>query len=207
VARPLTPRSLELSRAVAYRGGRLVLDGVSLRAEAGVTLLAGPSEITTAALEALAGVLPLVAGNRWIDGATPHGGANRSLTLTPARPWEAGHLTAERALHLVSLLWDVPDQRMRTRREVERWSLAPLLHRRMEHLSGGEQRRVLLAASLLPDPTVWLVDGGARNLDADGRAVWSTLLTRVHFGLPDAPRIAVVAGDVDPRLANVCLTL
>lgn len=204
----MTPSVIELSRAVARRGGHLLLDGVSLRAEPGVTLLVGPSEATTAALEALAGALPLACGDRRVDGRTSQGGdENRRITLVPSRPWEAGHLTVRRLLHLVALLWDVPEQRARTDREVDRWSLTLLLHRRMDQLSGGERRRALLAASLLPNPAVWLVDGGARNLDAAGRAVWSALLTRVHFGLSDAPHIAVVSGDVDPRLANVRITL
>jgi ABC-2 type transport system ATP-binding protein len=200
--------SVELSRATAHRGGRVAFDRLSLHIGPGVTLLDGPSLEGSAVLEALAGVLPLTAGRRVVNGRpTTTVDDRRRITLVPGRPWEAGHLDASRALHMVAVLWDVRDPRGAIAREVARWSLAPILKRRMGHLSGGEMRRVLLAASLLPDPAIWLVDGGDQALDAEGRAVWAALLTRVHFGLPGAPRVAVVAGGMDPRLANTRLRL
>jgi ABC-2 type transport system ATP-binding protein len=184
----------------------------AFRAGPGVTwLLDEGSGAAPALLECLAGVVrPAGATCVWND--RPVAGADlvgwqRRTTLVPDRPWEAGHLSVRQALRLAALLWNVTGARARDAidRESARWGLDPLRRRRLANLSGGEMRRLLLAASLLPDPLVWLVAGGAKDLDAPGRAVWAAVLTRVHFGLGHAPRIAVVSGELDPALATVRL--
>lgn len=172
----------------------------------------GGTGAAEALLECLAGARPAGGGPRLWNGRPADSPAElaawrRRTTLVPERPWEAGHLSVRQSLHLAALLWDVPAAPARIARELARWDLARLGRRRLGGLSGGELRRVLLAASLLPDPWVWLVAGGSKDLDAPGRAVWAALLTRVHFGLPLAPRIAVVTGELDPALANTRLAV
>lgn len=182
----------------------------AFRAGPGVTwLLDDGSGAAQALLECMAGVvLPAGATRVWNDrpaAAADLVGWQRRTTLVPDRPWEAGHLSVRQALRLAALWWNVTGTRARDAidRESARWGLDPLRRRRLANLSGGEMRRLLLAASLLPDPLVWLVAGGAKDLDAPGRAVWAAVLTRVHFGLGHAPRIAVVTGELDPALATV----
>ncbi len=189
---------------VRHGGGRLDLP--VFRAGPGVTWIVdagtGAADVL---LERLAGVRPADGTRVW--NGQPAAGAElsawqRRTTLVPDRPWEAGHLSVVHSLRLAALLWEVPAARERIGREISRWGLAGIGRRRLAELSGGERRRVLLAASLVPDPLVWLVAGGSRDLDAPGQVVWSCLLTRVHFGLPLAPRIAVVTGELCPALAN-----
>lgn len=185
-------------------------DGRAFRAGPGVTwLVDGGTGAADALLEDLAGVAPLVGATRvWNDrppSAAEVPGWQRRTTLVPDRPWEAGHLSVRQALRLAALLWNVTGAHAREAidRESARWGLDALGRRRLAHLSGGEMRRLLLAASLVPDPVVWLVAGGAKGLDAPGRAVWAAVLTRVHLGLSRAPRMAVVTGELDPALATV----
>lgn len=52
------------------------------------------------------------------------------------------------------------------------------LSRSIASLSGGERTRVMLAALLLPDPEVLLVDEPTNNLDSEGRAAVAALLER-----------------------------
>ncbi len=185
-------------------------DARAFRAGPGVTWVVDDgSGSAPALLECLAGVVQPAGVTRvWNDrpaAAADLVGWQRRTTLVPDRPWEAGHLSVRGALRLAALLWNLTGVRSRDAidRESARWGLDPLRRRRLGHLSGGEMRRLLLAASLLPDPLVWLVAGGAKDLDAPGRAVWAAVLTRVHFGLGQAPRVAVVTGELDPALATV----
>lgn len=182
----------------------------SVRAGPGVTwVVDNGGGAAEALLECLAGVvLPAGVTRVWND--SPAAGADvarwrQCTTLVPDRRWEAGHLSVRQALRLAALLWNVSGMRAQEviRRESARWGLDALRRRHLRDLSGGEMRRLLLAASLLPDPRVWLVVGGAKDLDAPGRVIWASVLTRVHFGLPNAPRIALVTGELDPALANV----
>ena len=199
--------TIGLADVTVVRGGRPLLNHVSLTVGAGVTLVEGAAASSTVVLEALAGAIPLDEGQRLVDGAPARGMAARALTMVPACSWEAGHLSVRRALLLTALLWDLKSTQGGTSREIARWRLSPLLGRRMAELSRGEERCVLLAASLVPSPTAWIVDGGAESLDAQGRVIFADLITRVHLGLPGAPRIAVVSGDIDVRLANTRLRI
>ncbi len=200
--------SIGLADATVVRGGRPLLNHASFTVGTGVTLVEGAAALSTVVLEALAGAIPLDGGQRLLDGAPARGvAARRALTMVPARSWEVGHLRVRRALLLTALLWELKSTQGGTSREIARWGLSRFLGRRMAELSRGEERRVLLAASLAPSPTAWIVDGGADSLDAEGRVIFAELLTRVHLGLPGAPRIAVVSGDIDARLANTRLRI
>jgi ATPase subunit of ABC transporter with duplicated ATPase domains len=56
------------------------------------------------------------------------------------------------------------------------------LERRLDTLSGGQQTRIAIAALLLAEPDMILLDEPTNNLDADGRAAIIALLTRWRGG-------------------------
>ena len=84
------------------------------------------------------------------------------------------------------------------RRRAERWlgwvGLADLVDRRADRLSGGEQRRVVLARALAPHPRVLLADEPTAHLDqVTGRLVIRLLRSAAHEG-----GTTVVAASHDP---------
>jgi len=63
---------------------------------------------------------------------------------------------------------------------LERFGLAPYRDDSYAHLSGGEQRRALLAAALVGDPELLLLDEPAAHLDLAAREQIVALLSELH---------------------------
>ena len=80
---------------------------------------------------------------------------------------------------------DVPaDFGVHRRRAVEAFGLAPLLERRIIHLSNGESRKVLLARALAQDPKLLLLENPFDGLDRASRArLHETLNALMRDGL------------------------
>jgi len=75
----------------------------------------------------------------------------------------------------------LPDVDVRVRRWAERFDVAPLLDRPPFELSGGEKKRVALAAIMAMGPRVLLLDEPTANLDP----AWAARLVDLLAGLAD----------------------
>ncbi|MEW6515893.1 MAG: ATP-binding cassette domain-containing protein [candidate division FCPU426 bacterium] len=71
----------------------------------------------------------------------------------------------------------------RVARFLELFRLEPLARRGIQHLSGGEQRKVALARSLITEPELLLLDEPLGMLDAPGRREISDVLRDMHSEL------------------------
>lgn len=92
--------------------------------------------------------------------------------------------------------------RRRLEQAIELFGIAPLLDRRPERLSGGEQSRVAIARALAVDPQLILMDEPMAALDHDRKAEILPYLERLHDEL-DLPVIYVShAPDEIARLAD-----
>jgi ABC-type multidrug transport system ATPase subunit len=93
--------------------------------------------------------------------------AARSLVgYVPQRP-AFGDATAEETLRFVARLRRVPEDRIAP--ALRRVGLEPGLRARTRTFSGGMQQRLSLAAALLADPAVLLLDEPTASLDRQGQ--------------------------------------
>jgi len=76
----------------------------------------------------------------------------------------------------------------------ELFELEHLMHRRIDELSGGEQRRVLLAGLVARGVSLLVLDEPLAGLDAGGRADLASTLDRVRLA---GTSIVVVSHDID----------
>ena len=183
-------------------GRRKVLDGVSFSLEQGEAVaLMGPNGAgKTTTLKCVLGLLRYegtieVAG---FDATRKGVEARRRLGYVPQSP-SLHTFTAAEFVHFVGRLRGVADRK--GDEALEMVGLADNRDRLVREFSGGMQQRLSLAAALLDDPPLLLLDEPTANLDPEARARFLELLRglRAHGRslLVSSHRTGEVRGLVD----------
>ncbi len=150
-----------------FRGGTLALDGATWEVEEGTrACLLGPNgagkstsiRLLQAALAPTAGEVTLLGA---IVGGPGYAAARRRCGIVPQQPGMYKDLTAGEYLRLTEHLYG----REQVPEVVDAFGLTPHLGKRMTQLSGGLQRRLVLAAALVGSPDVLLLDEPTVGLD------------------------------------------
>lgn len=125
----------------------------------------------------------------------------RTIGFAPAGADLPDGIPVRAGLRYLAALWQVPPG-SRADRELDRWGLSDLQDQPLGTLSFGERRRFILAASLVMDPALWILENPFDGLDLPGRTALSTLLTGTRLGIGPV-ELAVVAGPEGSRQAIV----
>jgi iron complex transport system ATP-binding protein len=112
-----------------------------------------------------------------------------------------------RAPHQGRWMREREEDRARIDRALEQCDLARLAHRRVEELSGGEQRRVALARALAQEPRVLLLDEPSAFLDLRHRLDLHDLLAQIASVDRIACIVAMHELDAAARIATQVLML
>lgn len=163
-------------------GGATVLDDLTFEVPAGggVALWGTNGAGKTTALRAMLGLLPF-------DGAVRIGGhdvpahgrqARRLIGYVPQQLAFWDDLEALECLQWLARLRRAPVERAAAL--LERVGLDGHGAKRVGALSGGMKQRLALAAALLGDPPILLLDEPTANLDAAGRADFLSLLAELR---------------------------
>ncbi|MDB5305924.1 MAG: transporter ATP-binding protein [Gemmataceae bacterium] len=181
------PAALSLQDVRVRFGDRLAVDGVSLDVRRGeiVGLLGPNGSGKSTTLAVAAGVLDPAEGVVAVEGvrraADPAGFAAR-VGLVPQDCALYDELTAADNLMFFGKLYGLAgrDLRRRVVRTLSRVGMAGRAGHRVGTLSGGMKQRVNLAAALLHDPPVLLLDEPTAALDPAGRDALFADLARVR---------------------------
>jgi ABC-2 type transport system ATP-binding protein len=157
-------------------GALVAVNGVSLRANAGETIgLLGPNGAgKTTTVSIIAGLVRPDSGSVRIEGRTLSGDTDpnkRRIGLVPQDLALFDELTAEANLQLFAALYDL-DGAAAKRAISEALELVGLADRaqdRVKNYSGGMKRRLNLAAALLHDPQILLLDEPTVGVDPQSR--------------------------------------
>ena len=165
------------AEGLALRFGRTTaLEDVSFELDDGVTGLLGPNGAgKTTLLRILATAIPADAGQLRILGADPRSAAGRlavrrRLGYLPQNPGFHPHFTAFAFVDYIAILKEIVDGRHEeVRRVLHEVGLDEQRGKKIKALSGGMRQRVGLAAALLGDPALVILDEPTVGLDPEQR--------------------------------------
>lgn len=187
--RPRAPLVLLAENLSHDYGPTRALSGVSLKVDDGETVaLLGPNGAgKSTLLLILAGVLPVHGGRAEVAGfALPHDAkrVGERVGFVPQGESLYPELTVRETLHFFGELHGVERaaREDRVERLLAELMLSDRAQARVGTLSGGLRQRVAVAASLVHDPQVLLLDEPATGLDPPARARLSASLRALSGG-------------------------
>ncbi|GAB3697275.1 hypothetical protein GCM10028815_00840 [Mariniluteicoccus flavus] len=157
-------------------GGRPVLDGLSLRADAGrVTALLGPNGAgKTTAIRCCTGLLAPDSGHVRLFGHTP--AEATAAGLVGVMPQATGAWSGVRPLELVRYLASLHAHPLPVDTLAEELGLTDFAGTNYRRLSGGQKQLVNLAGALVGRPALVLLDEPTAGLDPHvRRRVWALI--------------------------------
>jgi len=176
------PRMIHVEHAVKRYGSRAVLRDVSFDAAGGsiVALLGGNGAGKTTALKCILGVIPFE-GSVEVGGipVRTHGkDARRQIGYVPQLPSLGEADSCAQALRFAADLKRVDHRRIDE--VLTMVHLAAERKTKIGELSGGMRQRLAMAAALLADPPVLLLDEPTASLDVESRQEFQRILVRLR---------------------------
>lgn len=182
---------IELEHLVKKFGDLVAVNDISLTVPRGEFFaVLGPNAAgKTTTIKMLAGLIKPTSGCARISGfdvQTQPLEARRRLAYVPDFPFLYEKLTPWEFLRFIGHLFRMPDGEMesKARALVQRFQLVEFLHKPIEGLSHGTRQRTAIAAALLHDPEVFIIDEPMVGLDPHhARIVKDTLKERSQQGM------------------------
>jgi len=176
----------ELSEARLAFGPVTALDGMSFAVRPGEMFgLVGPDGSgKTTAIRALLGLLPLQGGAARVLGRDPAAGDRGAVGYLSQRFTLYGDLTAQENLEFFGEVHRVPELRARRDRLLAFTRLERFRRWRADRLSGGMQKKLALACTLVHTPRVLFLDEPTTGVDpVSRRELWGLLSELILGGM------------------------
>ena len=160
--------AIELEHVSRWYGNVVAVNDISFALGPGVTGLLGPNGAgKSTLLHLLAGLLAPSAGAARIDGRPAFGDPSvyRELGLVPEREAVPGYLSGHEFVRLNADLQGMPDAGAATDRAIATVELTEAAHRSMRTYSKGLRQRAKLAAALVHEPRILLLDEPFNGMD------------------------------------------
>ncbi len=188
-----------------YGGGPLVLDGISFRYDgAGAIGYLGPNGAgKTTTLKILTGLLAPTSGEARLNGFDVRTDRKRAL-------WDVGAVietpepypsqTVRETMEMVGAFRGVPPAELATEipRLAQELNLPPL-ETRTGRISKGQRQRVVIAATLLGDPTLLILDEPTSGLDPAERILIREILVRLK-----ADHLILMSSHLMSEVTEIC---
>ncbi len=171
---------LTLEQLCKTYGRRLVLDHLDLHLQAGeIYGLLGPNGAgKTTTINILCQVVAPDRGRIWLNGQPLGQGSKPWLGVAPQENLLYRTLSVAENLHFFAQLYGLnrSQRRRRVAESLAAVNLSDRAHSRVETLSGGMQRRVNIAAAIVHQPKLLILDEPTTGLDIEARyEIWELI--------------------------------
>jgi ABC-2 type transport system ATP-binding protein len=170
---------IEVASVSRWYGNVVAVNDITMSIGPGVTGLLGPNGAgKTTLLHMMAGFLPPSRGTISIGGQATwrNPGMFRTVALVPDRDSVYAFLTGEQFVFATAKLHELPDPQAATRAAIEMVEMTDAQHRRISTYSKGMRQRIKVAAALVHDPEVVLLDEPFNGMDPRQRLQMMDLL-------------------------------
>jgi len=176
--------NVEIEGLTRRFGSVTAVAGVDLRADPGVFGLLGPNGAgKTSLLRMMATAVPPTSGKLLLLGHDPGSYGprreiRRKLGYLPQNPGYYPGFTVTEFVEYFALLKEVPPARIRqeVKSAIDRVGLGGRRRSRLRTLSGGMLRRACIAAAIVNEPELLLLDEPTAGLDPEQRVTFRALL-------------------------------
>ncbi|GIE79257.1 ABC transporter ATP-binding protein [Actinoplanes philippinensis] len=179
---PTTTGVVELSTVSRWYGNVVAVNDITMSLHPGVTGLLGPNGAgKTTVLHMMAGFLSPSRGTVTIDGKPTwrNPAVYRDLGLVTERESVHGFLTARQFVTACAKMQKLPDPAGAAQRALELVEMTAAAERRIETFSKGMRQRTRVAAALVHEPRVLLLDEPFNGMDPRQRMHMMELLHRL----------------------------
>src|SRR5687768_2765798 len=171
--------AIEVDHVSRWYGNVVAVNDISFALGPGVTGLLGPNGAgKSTLLHLLSGLLAPSAGAARIDGRPAFGDPSvyREMGLVPEREAVPGYLTGRGFVRLNADLQGMPDAEAATERAIATVDLTDAADRQIRTYSKGMRQRIKLAAALVHEPRILLLDEPFNGMDPRQRLHMMDLL-------------------------------
>jgi ABC-2 type transport system ATP-binding protein len=205
-ARAVTAKTVELVNVSRWYGNVVAVNDVTMTLGPGVTGLLGPNGAgKTTLLHMMSGFLPPSQGQLTVGGAPAWRNPEvyRDLGLVSERESVHGFLTAREFVTASARMHRLPQPEQAARRAIELVEMTPAQDRRIETFSKGMRQRTRVAAALVHDPSVLLLDEPFNGMDPRQRLHMMDLL----HGMGGAGRTVLFSSHILEEVEQVSGTV
>jgi len=173
---------IELTNVSRWYGNVVAVNDITMSIGPGVTGLLGPNGAgKSTILHMIAGFLATSKGTLTVNGGPSWENPEiyRTLGLVPERDSVYAFLTGEQFVRATAKLHKLPDPDAATRRAIEITDMAAAEDRRISTYSKGMRQRIKVAAALVHDPEILLLDEPFNGMDPRQRLHMMDLLGKL----------------------------
>jgi len=178
----MTTTTIELRNVTRWYGNVVAVNDITMTIGPGVTGLLGPNGAgKSTVLHLIAGFLAPSRGELTIGGVPPWRNPDiyRTVGLVPERDSVYAFLTGEEFVRATARLHQLADPAGATRRAIAIVDMAQAQDRKISTYSKGMRQRIKVAAALVHDPQVLLLDEPFNGMDPRQRLHMMDLLTKL----------------------------
>jgi len=173
---------IELSNVSRWYGNVVAVNDITMSIGPGVTGLLGPNGAgKSTILHMIAGFLAPSKGTLTVGGKPSwlNPGIYKNLGLVPERDSVYAFLTGEQFVRATAKLHDLPDVEAATWHAIARVDMADAADRKISTYSKGMRQRIKVAAALVHDPEILLLDEPFNGMDPRQRIHMMDLLAKL----------------------------